>query len=587
MSFFEEFCRAFQLSPLQALTALYWHLMRRRVRSRNILRKISAHAPYVYEMWLRTVENLAGLSTKAPTAIAQWVDHPSFSLIVAVEPGTSADHLHACVDAVRSQFYGKWELLLVAPPDQVREPHDDQPGIKWVESQGASDVSALKAGIVAAKGDFVFPITIGARLSSAALYRFAEALQAHPEAAILYGDQDRMDAYGRRTTPWFKPSWNHELFLAQDYLSFAYVIRTTLARTAFLSEEVAGAGSYALALEAVSQAAERIVHVPHIVCHLAADSDEASILARLSAVSRHVSPFGATAEEGQFGAILLRWPLPKSPPLVSIIIPTRDKVDLLRTCIESLISRTTYPYYEILIIDNQSVEPVTLDYFSQIGADPRIRILSYDAEFNFSEMNNMAVEQASGAYICLLNNDIEVVEPEWLCEMMRYAVRDNVGAVGAKLLYPDGSIQHAGVVVGIGGAAGHAHRFLPAEQRGYFDRAHVAHYVSAVTAACLVVEKRKFQLVGGLDAEHFQVAFNDVDFCLKLEQAGWRNVYVPQAALIHYESKSRGSDMLPKNLDRYLRELGALQRRWGTQDYRDPLHHPHLDRANETYVIHL
>ncbi|MFL5240428.1 MAG: glycosyl transferase, partial [Rhizomicrobium sp.] len=217
----------------------------------------------------------------------------------------------------------------------------------------------------------------------------------------------------------------------------------------------------------------------------------------------------------------------------------------------------------------------------------RIRVLAYPGPYNFSAINNAAALAARGAYLCLLNNDTEVVNAEWLTELMRYAVRDEVGAAGAKLLYEDGTIQHAGVVVGIGGAAGHAHRFLPATEPGYFRQPHVAQYVSAVTAACLVVEKKKFEAVGGLDEVALAVAFNDVDFCLKLEKAGWRNVYVPHAVLLHHESKSRGDDISPLNIDRYRRELRTLQERWGTTTYDDPLHNPNLDRYSETYVLNL
>jgi GT2 family glycosyltransferase len=214
-------------------------------------------------------------------------------------------------------------------------------------------------------------------------------------------------------------------------------------------------------------------------------------------------------------------------------------------------------------------------------------VLSYKAPYNFSAINNFAARQATGSFLCLLNNDTEVVEPDWLTEMMRYAVQPNIGAVGAKLLYEDGTIQHAGVVVGVGGAAGHAHRFARADQPGYFRQPHVSQYVSAVTAACLVVAKEKYDAVRGLDEDHLPVAFNDVDLCLKLQRAGWRNVYVPHAVLLHHESKSRGSDFAPERVERYRAELRTLQERWGTKTYQDPLHNPNLDRGSETYVIRI
>jgi GT2 family glycosyltransferase len=189
--------------------------------------------------------------------------------------------------------------------------------------------------------------------------------------------------------------------------------------------------------------------------------------------------------------------------------------------------------------------------------------------------------------LCLLNDDTEVIGDDWLTELMRYAVRPEVGAVGAKLLYDDGSIQHAGVVIGLGEAAGHAHRYLRGDQPGYFHRPHVAHFASAVTAACLVVKAEKFHAVGGFDEQGLAIAFNDVDLCLKLEAAGWRNVYQPRAVLVHHESRSRGKDFAPQHLERYQRELAVLQDRWKTRDYHDPLHHPLLDRSSEAYILRL
>jgi GT2 family glycosyltransferase len=285
--------------------------------------------------------------------------------------------------------------------------------------------------------------------------------------------------------------------------------------------------------------------------------------------------------------VRVSWPLPDLPPSVTIIVPTRDRVDLLDACIRSLLRETRYPHYDVLIVDNGSTEPDTHDWFMTISADPRVSVLGYDHPYNYSAINNFAAAHARGEYLCLLNNDTEIVDGAWLDELMRYAIRPGVGAVGAKLLYDDGSIQHAGVVMGLGNAAGHSHRALPNEQAGYFAQAHCAHYASAVTAACLVVERAKFEAVGGLDEVDLQIAYNDVDFCLKLERKGWRNVYAPQAVLIHYESKSRGQDMAPQHIERYKRELAILQERWDTHVVTDPMHHPRLDRSSETYRIHL
>ena len=267
-------------------------------------------------------------------------------------------------------------------------------------------------------------------------------------------------------------------------------------------------------------------------------------------------------EAGRFGTTRVAWPLPAGAalPLVSVIIPTRDRAELLRVSAGGVLGATDYPNIELLIVDNGSREAASTRLLAELAADPRVHILRDDSPFNFSRLNNATAEAARGPYLCLLNNDTEVIEPGWLTALMRQAVRPGVGAVGAKLLYPDGSIQHAGVVLGPAGAE-HAHRFLPDAEAGDFAAAHVARAVSAVTAACLLVEKAKYMAVGGLD-EALAVAFNDVDLCLKLGAAGWRNIYEPAARLIHHESKSR--DTTAPDAAARAQEAALIRRRWGS-----------------------
>jgi len=239
------------------------------------------------------------------------------------------------------------------------------------------------------------------------------------------------------------------------------------------------------------------------------------------------------------------------------------------------------------VMDNGSTEPDTLAWFATVAQDRRVRVVRDDSPFNYAAINNRAAGLARGEYLCLLNNDTLVLSPDWLTLMVRHAVRPGIGAVGAKLLYADHTIQHAGVAIGLGNAAGHSHRFQRDDAPGYHDLAHCAHYVSAVTGACLVVSKAQYLGVGGLDADHLQVAYNDVDLCLKLQHNGLRNVYEPRARLLHLESKSRGSDFSPINSDRYLRELAVLQARWDTATVVDPVHHRLLDRSSETFRMTL
>jgi GT2 family glycosyltransferase len=558
MTFWEHFLRLLPRRPLPALAALYWHLTRRRLRARNRLRAASVGLPFIYLLWIETKEKeIRGRDFLAE--IERWPHRPRFSILLHECEGRSEEELSRSIRSIDRQAYPFWDRL----DGLAQEP--------------------LGAQLSSATGDFIVPLRVGDALSDAALFRFAEVLQSK-KARIIYGDEDQLDRHGARTRPWFKPRWNEEMFFAQDYLSSAVAVEKVLAQEVCAQESQCEIGD--LLLAATSRAPDAIVHVPHIVCHTGTrkgfgEND------RVTSVGRHLLSFGATSTAGPFGTVKIQWPLPEQLPLVSIIVPTKDKLALLRPCIDGVLKSTDYENFEILIVDNGSQEKATGDYLARVAREPRVRVLRYPEPYNFSAINNFAVRHASGSFLCLLNNDTEVVEAGWLTEMMRYAVRSEIGAVGAKLLYDDGSIQHAGVVVGIGEAAGHAHRYLPADQPGYFRMPHVAQFVSAVTAACLVVEKAKFEAVGGLDEQKLAVAFNDVDLCLKLQAAGWRNVYVPHAVLLHHESRSRGDDMSPKNIGRYRSELETLQQRWGTKTYEDPLHNPNLDRYSETFVLRL
>jgi GT2 family glycosyltransferase len=553
VNFWKLFLRVLPYKPAQAVAAAYWQLTRRRVRARNRLRVASADLPFAYAVWIGNNERGSKLAEDAVDIIKGWSWQPKFTVML-YGPESGPEDRRRSRQSIQEQIYPCFSLI-TEPVDPV-----------------------AKAATTAS--DYLVPLHVGDMLSNSALFRLAEALQGNCDAAILYGDQDELDPSGNRTRPWFEPRWNHEMFLAQDYLSSAMAVDMNLVR---------GASSAAndvtdIAIDA-SFVDRPIVRVPHILCHVANANNATTN--RLAALSKRLEPLGARCREGSFGTVKVEWPLPTRLPLVTLIVPTKDKVDLLRPCIESVLARTDYDPFEILIVDNASVEKRTADYLTMVTQNPKVRVLPYPGSYNFSAINNAAAAEARGSYLCLLNNDTEVLNREWLSELMRYAVRDEVGAAGAMLLYEDGTIQHAGVVVGIGGAAGHAHRFLPAAEPGYFRQPHVAQFISAVTAACLVVEKKKFEAVGGLDEASLAVAFNDVDFCLKLEKAGWRNVYVPHAVLVHHESKSRGNDISPVNIDRYRRELKTLQERWGTEAYDDPLHNPNLDRYSETYVFSL
>lgn len=551
MTFWQAFLRIVLKHPGPALEALYWHVTGRKVRAFNRLKTASANLQVGYDLWIANIERWHELRQAIPAITEAWPSRPKFLIIVYPTEGCTAEQMRRSVESVERQIYTDWTL---------------------VDDEGTT------------VGDYVVPLRAGNTLPETALFRYAEALQSAPQASILYGDQDELDRRGRRTRPWFKPQWNSEMFLSLDYLSQAVAIEADLAdRAGIRSGPDLRAGLHSALLQATAEADGAVIHVPHVLCHI--DPTENTDQGRSEILSLHLRARDASCTPGPFGTAKICWPLPAEPPKVSIIIPTKDKVELLRDCVGSVIRKTSYPSFEIIIVDNGSTDPRTSAYLHEVSGHAFVRVLPYSEPYNFSAINNFAAAQSDGNYLCLLNNDTEVVEADWLTEMMRYAVRPDVGAVGAKLLYLDGSIQHAGVVVGMGDAAGHAHRFTRDADPGYFRQAHVAQFVTAVTAACLVVEKKKFEAVGGLDEQDFAIAYNDVDLCLKLQSEGLRNVYVPHAVLLHHETQSRGDDLSPQHLERYAKELRTLQKRWMTKNFQDPLHNPNLDRYSETYVI--
>ena len=574
--------------PKLAAEALYWRLTGKKARARNRLRACIEQGPDAYRNWIILIEQRAQSVAKAAQDWPEWPHRPRISVVLYHAPGETAADIERRLASLEAQVYGEWELVLAQSREAMPIRTPAVPRLALLPGRTDNPAKALMQGIECATGDYVLPLGAGTSLAPDALYHFAKAVLAQPDATVFYGDEDRINRKGVRSHPWFKPRWNPDLFLAHDYLSSACMIR----RDAALAQSpihpaLTAAGIYALLMGLTKD--DGVVHVPRVLAHrmITPQNDGDALAARAAAVAHVVSRQGASTRIGPHGTVAVDWPLPETRPMVSIIIPTRDQVRLLRKCVTGVLNATRYRNIEILIIDNGSVEGETLDYFARVSGNPRVRVIRHDAPFNWSVLNNIGAREARGDYLCLLNNDIEITDENWLSAMVRQAVRPGVGAVGAKLLYPDGTIQHAGVVIGLGQAAGHAHRFQKDSDPGYFLRAHVPHRVSAVTGACLLVGKEQFWEVGGLDESGFAVAFNDVDLCIKLQAAGYHNIYEPRATLIHHESKSRARDTHPTQIERYRRELALLQERWGTASYIDPLHHPALDPTSETYRIAL
>ncbi|MCR6663417.1 MAG: glycosyltransferase family 2 protein [Luteimonas sp.] len=563
----------------------------------------SGQLPPPPEGYLDWVSRFDTLDDETLSRLAQWAEElsrrgPLISIVLPVYQ-TPERWLRRCLDSVQAQLYANWELCVSddasADPrvmEVVREYAAEDPRIRFVRRDVNGHISeSSNSALSLATGEYVSFLDHDDELRPHALLEMAAAIDADPALDLLYSDEDKIDGDGKRFDPYFKPDWNPDLLRAQNYLCHFTVVRRSLVEQAGrFRPSFEGAQDHDLFLRCAERTVgARIRHVPRVLYHwraiagstaLARGEKDYASSAGERAVQSHLDRIapGAHVEVLPRGHYRVAWPLPAPAPKVSILIPTRDHVDLLRQCVSSIVERTTYPDYEIVIVDNQSSQADALRYLDEVRSDQRIKVLKYDAPFNFSAINNAAVDAATGSIVCLLNNDIEVISPGWLEEMAGHASRPDIGAVGAMLYYPNDLIQHGGVLLGIGGVANHAFCGEPRGYGGHGGRALVAQNVSAVTAACLMVRREVYLQVGGMD-ERLAVAFNDVDFCLRVREQGYRNLWTPHAELYHHESASRGAEDNPEKVARFAREVAFMQDRWGHVLQDDPAYNPNLTLA--------
>jgi GT2 family glycosyltransferase len=518
-----------------------------------------------YDAWIRIFDEAPERDrARHAERLATLSRRPLISILALLTPEPSG--LDQLAGSVSGQIYPEWELIVRADQHgelaaQLVARGIDRARLRLVNAD-ANAADSLNAMLAAAQGEYVLPLAAGATLRAHALLDLALTAAQLPDAQLIYSDEDCKDASGRHH--WrFKPAWSPTLLESTDYLGNPTLMRRATVRELGGWSSAAGAACrHDLLLRLTRDAAPDIVHLAKLLVHSAEPPASPPVRAAPARV------------------------LPNPAPRVSLIVPTRDGAEVLATCIRSIRARTKYDDYEIIIVDNGSVQQRTHELFAELRADPAIRILARPEPFNFSRLNNAAAREATGTILGLINNDIEVTHGEWLREMVALAACPATGCVGAKLLYPDGRIQHAGVVVGLGGVAGHAHRFARADDPGYLERLRCVHEVSAVTAACLLIRREVFDSVGGLD-EELTVAFNDVDLCLRVREAGYRNLWTPFADLIHHESASRGSDITPAKARRFAQEYAAMQRRWGAALLNDPYYSPHLTYDREEFSLRL
>ena len=502
---------------------------------------------------------------------------PRFTVLAA--PDLDAAALAALRASLEAQLFPGWELLV---PAGAATPLGD-PRLR------AYDPADPDAALAGARGTHVLLPRPGTRLRPHALTVLALALRRAPDATLVYADEDRADPAGQRGEPLFKPAWSPARLLSANYIGDPCCIAagalrgTGLSTTAGAEGGAAPFGVAAWRHDLMLRLAERlgpgdVLHVAQVLSHGAGPAAPPAAEDRKEAIRRALARRGAVARVMSDPAsphprVLFT---PEDKPFVTLIIPTRDRADLLATAVGTILGRTAYRAFEIVVVDNGSVEDDTFKLFEGWVREPRVRVLRDDGPFNYARLNNRAAATARGPLLGLVNNDVEVTDGQWLAEMVGWAVQPGIGCVGAKLWYPDGRLQHGGVVVGVAGAAGHRHKRAARGEPGGRDDLVTVNEVSAVTAACLVVRKAIYDAVGGLDEARFAVGYNDVDFCLKVAAAGYRNLWTPFAELTHHESVSRGRDLSPRTAERFNREVTALKERWGQRLLDDPYASPNL-----------
>lgn len=568
--------------------------------SQSAVRGTYAH--WVQQFDTFTEEQVAALRQRA-AALAR---PPVISLLMPVY-NPAEKWLVRAIESVRRQVYPHWELCIA--DDASPQPHvravlerlarEDQRIRVVYRPQNGHISAASNSALELAAGEFTALIDHDDELPPHALLCLAETVRDHPGAELVYSDEDKIDETGQRFDPHFKPDWNPDLLTSQNYLSHLTMIRTaTLRAVGGFRAGFEGAQDWDLFLRVTDRVpASAIHHVPRVLYHWRASEGSTAmqlgekdytVVAARRALSEHFERRreAATLELTRGGHWHVRRPRPAPAPLVTLVIPTRNRRTLLETCVESILARTAYSNFEFLIADNDSDDPDLFAFYARMQTRGRFRVLPCPGPFNYAAINNRAVRDAAGEFVGLLNNDLETIEPDWLDELVCHAARPEIGCVGAKLYYPDRRIQHAGVITGLGGVAGHAFKGFTREEPGTPQfRPHVVHNLSAVTAACLVVRREVYLRAGGMDESGLAVAFNDVDFCLKVQALGLRNLFTPFAELVHHESASRGAEDSPEKVQRFQREIDTIKQRWGDALLRDPAYNPNLTLDAEDFGL--
>lgn len=517
--------------------------------------------------------------------------------------------LRLCIDSILNQVYTNWELCMA--DDASTDPNvkkilteyqqlDERIRVVFREQNGHIS-EATNSALAIATGEFVALLDNDDELAINAFYEVVKVLNENPELDFIYSDEDKIDMDGNRSDPAFKPDWSPDLLLGTNYISHLGVYRRSiLEEIGGFRKGYEGSQDYDLVLRFTEKTTkERIKHIPKVLYYwrmlptsTAVDQGskgyafEAGLRAVQDALVRR--GINGHATHGAANGLYDVYYDIKSDKLVSIIIPTKNGYKDVQRCVSSIIEKTTYQNYEIIMADNGSTDPKMHELYAEFEQQlpGRFFVESIDIPFNFSTINNRAVKKAHGEYLLFLNNDTEVITENWLTLMVSFAQQERIGCVGAKLLYPNNTVQHAGVILGLGGVAGHGHYGYPHGDLGYFGRLAINVNYSAVTAACLLMKKADFDAVGGFE-EAFTVAFNDVDLCLKVQALGRDNVWLHEAELYHFESQTRGYDDKGKKKKRFEQEKVMMEEKWGPLIENDPFYNPNLTRDIPNFSLRI
>lgn len=529
---------------------------------------------------------------------------PKISVIMPVY-NPDQQLLTEAIESVKNQLYPNWQLCIVddCSSDKkvgkyLSKMASEDPRIKcYINEQNSHICVTSNNGLQLSDGEWVTFLDHDDLLSEDALFHVWTAISSNPKAKLFYSDEDKISIDGDRSDPNFKPEWNLGLALSYNMITHLAVYEAeTVKQLGGLRVGFEGAQDYDLSLRFSEKLDDnQIIHIPHILYHWRIHKGSTSfdnqvkpyaLEAGQKALTEYCSRNNISADVKILDEFYkIEYALPKELPLVSIIIPTFNGYQILKTCIDSILEKSTYRNFEILIVDNQSNDVDTIDYLKKLESENNAKIISYPHPFNFSALNNEAVKSANGPILAFINNDIEVITETWLEEMVQLAIQPDAGAIGAKLYYPDDTVQHAGVVTGLGGVAGHSMKHAHRHDRGYMKRLIVRSDLSAVTAACLVVRKAVFEEVNGFNETALTVAFNDVDLCLKIAEAGYRNIWTPFAELYHHESKTRGFENTPSKQKRFTGEVEYMLATWGDRLKNDPAYNPNLTLDAENFGL--